>query len=460
LRRARQLFVGVIVLLTVLVATSCSASLGGSFEYALPVNPAELSEPELGRVLDLAQEAGVDTVAAGASWWYISPEPSPETYQWEPLDLLVGEAQQRGLKVNLQVTGTPDWVHEDLEESDPDLRVWYPPRGYQQLEHFAGFVQALVERYRSQVERYEIWNEPNYDGFWRPSPDPAEYAALLRAAYMAVKEADPEATVVFGGLSRNDAGYLESYYEAAGEYPEAEENGYFFDVLNVHPYTYGQSPDWAREDAVVEGANGRLDESFAGVETMKAAMEEEGDPDKPIFLGEFGYSVADTWMGAVPDYRRAFYLKRAYAIARELPYVSGMSWYAYVPDGTTGEEWTILDADLEPTLTYRALKQATGAEDAGVEISLREPREPVSGSYVVKPELSGIDEAEASGWELYVDGTLVGSYDEVPLEWDTQQVEDGDHSLLLAMYTKDGSVWPSAPGALTVSNGSETREHP
>lgn len=447
-------------LLLAVVLLGCGSSgdrnTGSSFGYALPINPYELTEPELQEALDLAQNAGANTISTGVAWWYVAPERSPESYEWAPLDLLVEEARRRGLRLNLQVTGTPDWVHPDLEKTEPDRdrRIWYPPQNDQEIAHFADFMRTLVGRYGSQIDGYEVWNEPNLDEFWSPAPDPAGYAALLRSAYLSIKETDPEATVIFGGLSRNDAGFLNRYYEAAKGYSEAEERGYFFDVLGVHPYTDGQSPDWSEGVAVTETANGPLDRSFGGIKAMKSAMERNGDQNKSIFVGEFGYSTIDTWMEAVPDYRRAFYLKRAYTVAHELPYVTGMSWYAYLPGSSVEEEWTIVDPDFEPSLTYRALKQATGAESVEAAVKLPEPQGALSGTYVLAPEITDADEADASGWELFVDGDLAGSHDEAPFEWDTRQVEDGAHTLIVAMYTKDGSVWPSDPVALEVRNES------
>ena len=456
---AARLMLSMLGLLLVVASSGCGGTTvqtaDGPFGYAVPINPYEFNEQELQRALDLAQEAGVNTISTGVAWWYVAPERSPESYRWEPLDLLVEETGRRDLRLYFQVSGTPDWVHPDLEESVPDgdRRVWYPPQGDQELEYFSDFMRNLVGRYGSRVDGYEVWNEPNSGEFWSPAPDPKGYAALLRSAYVSAKEADPEATVVFGGLSRNDSGFLNQYYEAVKKYPEAEESGYFFDVLDVHPYTDSQSPDWAQDGALVEAANGPLDQSFGGIKTMKLAMEQNGDSAKPIFIGEFGYSTVDTWMDAVPDYRRALYLKRSYDIARGLPYVLGMSWYSYIPGSSVGEEWTILDEDLNPSMTYRALRQTTGADGSKAEVTLTEPQEPVSGAYPVEPNLVGTDEASASGWELFVDGNLIGTYREVPFEWDTRQVEDGEHLVLLAMYTEDGSVWSSGPVTLEVRNG-------
>ena len=58
---------------------------------------------------------------------------------------------------------------------------------------------------------------------------PAQYAALLAAADVAIKAADPAATVVLGGLTGNDATYLAQLYAAgvAGS----------FDAVGVHTDT-------------------------------------------------------------------------------------------------------------------------------------------------------------------------------------------------------------------------------
>lgn len=79
------------------------------------------------------------------------------------------------------------------------------------------------------VHTYEFLNEPN-NGLYSA----ADYAAILRAVYPAVKQVDPKATVLFGGLgvggglgSGYDASaYLRDVYAAGG--------GGFFDAANFH----------------------------------------------------------------------------------------------------------------------------------------------------------------------------------------------------------------------------------
>lgn len=433
----------------------------GAFGYGLPINAYEMEDAELERALDLAEEAGVTSISTGAVWWHIAPEPSPDTYNWEGLDRLVAETRRRGLRLNVQITGTPDWVHPWLIEQVPDpvRRRWYPPRGPEALRHFRSFVRTLVERYGTQIDRYEIWNEPNLKHYWEPRPAPGEYAALLHAAYTTIKEVEPEATVVSGGLARNHTGFLEGYYEVARGYPEAAENDYFFDVLGLHPYTRGpdgtaHSPDWSGISRVIQTPFGPLDFSFGGIAEMKRVMEENGDRDKPVFIGEFGYSTVDIpsfGLKGIPDSKRALYLKRAYALARDLPYVEEMVWYAYLPTADNAG-WSIVGPELNPSLTFRALRQTTGA-GSEARVGVRVPREPVSGVAPIEVEVTG--GGDVTTYELYVDGFLAETAGETPLDWDARGAAPGEHELLVAAYAEDGSVWTSDPLTVTIANTAE-----
>ena len=49
------------------------------------------------------------------------------------------------------------------------------------------FVRTLVGRYKNVIHYWEVWNEPDNAMFWKPAPDPAAYAIILKTAYRAVK---------------------------------------------------------------------------------------------------------------------------------------------------------------------------------------------------------------------------------------------------------------------------------
>lgn len=469
---------GLVAILMVVAAKPAESAPGPSgalpnnndsgFEYALPVNAGQLDDVELDRTLDKAKAAGVNTIYSGAVWWYLNDGQPPRSYNWSSTDRLIAGAEKRGMKVNLVLSGTPDWVHPNLKSTVPNFfdRIWYPPRGGAQLTHWKNFVTDVVSRYQGRVARYEMWNEPNIREFWKPEPNPKEYASFLRTSYLSAKRAYPQARVAFGGISRNDVGYLNAYYSAAKRYPKASSNRYFFDLMNVHPYSsmgsFPQeplSPDRNTASAVHQGAYGMVDQNFLGLKKIKSAMSNQGDTAKNIFIGEYGFPTSDTsWMKGVPGYRRALYLKRAYTQARSLPYIEGMNWYYYRPSSNDGPEWSIVDADLNETMTFRALKQETGTEPRGARVTLDAPGSScsISGIYKVSPTVDGFD--GPTNWELYVDGVVQRIYSQAPTEWDTRNVSDGEHTLMLATYPQQGyhagSVWPSNVVSVKVNNSS------
>ena len=88
----------------------------------------------------------------------------------------------------------------------------------------------LAGALRGTGTSYEIWNEPDWPTFWQGAPQPADYAAVLKAAYTALKGADPEAKVISGGLVGNDFDFL----DAASTDHGAKGS---FDAVGVHTDT-------------------------------------------------------------------------------------------------------------------------------------------------------------------------------------------------------------------------------
>jgi hypothetical protein len=55
-------------------------------------------------------------------------------------------------------------------------------------------------------------------------------------------------------------------------------------------------------------------------------------------------------------------LRHAYNLAAAQRYVTGMSWYGFVPNTATGPEWTIVDRNLNPSRTFKALRKVPSRE--------------------------------------------------------------------------------------------------
>jgi hypothetical protein len=324
----------------------------------LPINPGQLDDPRLARALDLARHAGVRQIQAPATWWWLTRSGG---YDWSDLDRLLAATEARGMEVVLQVSGTPDWVHPHLRSSvgEATERIWYPPvRSAMALHQWSSFIRDLASRYRGRIAHYEIWNEPNSPEFWKPEPRIEEFADLMRTAYYAIRATDPGAKVVLGGLSANAVGYLNAYYDTldARMPAEARAQGYFFDVLGVHPYSGARSPRVRSRSHTHTDRWGPVDRNFIGFRRLKRIVDTRDSRAKGVYIGEYGFSTKNTWMPAVSDRLRARYLRHAYNLAAAEKYVSGLAWYGFVPNSATPPEWSIVDARLNPSRTFKALR--------------------------------------------------------------------------------------------------------
>jgi len=111
------------------------------------------------------------------------------------------------------------------------------------MDAYRRFVSALVERYdgdgvddmpglKYPIKHWEACNEPSLQtGFWISFEGSSEdYLEVLKATYEAVKEADPEAKVLQGGMAAGQQmDTLFSFWE-----PILEKGSQYFDIANIH----------------------------------------------------------------------------------------------------------------------------------------------------------------------------------------------------------------------------------
>jgi hypothetical protein len=179
-------------------------------------------------------------------------------------DHLVNQAAASGIKVVALAMSTPCWASSApaslLASCGPQAskaQAW-PPR---RPGDYGSFVAFLAARYGSKLAAIEVWNEPdqaNEDYFAGPSK-PQRYAALLRAAYPAIKRADPQMTVLGGSLVGSNGVFLRALYKAGIK-------GYY-DGLSVHFYNL----------------------VLASLRYLHEVQLANGD-SRPLWLNEFGWS--------------------------------------------------------------------------------------------------------------------------------------------------------------------------
>jgi hypothetical protein len=294
------------------------------------------SRPILGVNFISSAEAPADEqqynngLATGATWnrwpiyWY-NVELSPDIFDWSNQDAAVMGDIEHDLHTNAILLGTPSFyttaTTKTIDPLRPNRRGTYKIRApeaatpvglYESIftdntdipgagkqinpsNRWANFVHRAVDRYKpggtlarangwaadQGVTHWEMWNEPDLPWFWDSSLE--DYARLLKVGYIAAKQADPGATILFGGLANNfeRLDYYEDVLRIFDTDPLAKTNNYFHDVLATHSYYYA----W---------------QSWFHVYNAGQTMKTFG-LDKPIWLNETGVPAWNDYPGPIWD---------------------------------------------------------------------------------------------------------------------------------------------------------------
>ncbi len=298
-----------------------AAALAGA-PTASAVEPGIAVGPRFDSPINVDEVAAVD--AAGASWvrlfvnWNVLEAPADGAHDMHAIAALerrVAAHAAAGTKVLVVVTMAPKWANGS---DDPSV----PPRD---PRHYAEFVAFLAGELDGRVAAWELWNEPNdgpEPGFWAGPADPGGYAALLKAAYPAIKQADPDAAVITGGLVANDFEFVEGLLAHGAR--DA------FDAVAVHTDTACLT---SPPDEVYREPDGRIGRySFTGYREIHALT------GKPVWMTEMGWSStgatcarggrAGTKPGGVPEPQQAANLAAAYACLQSDPFVAVALWFS------------------------------------------------------------------------------------------------------------------------------------
>jgi hypothetical protein len=257
-----------------------------------------------------------------------------------------------GTKIDVDVEGTPAWA----AGGSGDLRSAPAVVG-----DYAAFVNYLVNAFHGRVTAWEIWNEEDSPTWWGGTP--AQYVTLLKAAYAAVKSADPRATVIVGGLTGNDGAYLSQLYAAGARG--------FFDAVGVHTDTGCNitSPTVFEYNRGTHIVNQYF---FLGFISIHAVMVNAGDGAKPVYMTELGWSSTTTecttgaWAGkklaGVTQQTQATYLQQAYhCLAQpQYSYVKAAMWFELFNGDSSPaplDNFGLLNHDYSPKPAFTAFQQ-------------------------------------------------------------------------------------------------------
>jgi hypothetical protein len=266
-----------LVAIVAFALASCSvacATAAASAAASVPLGGVNISGPGPGgdvgsseAEIATARELHAKVVRIELAWSELEPAQAGQIdpHALASLDRFMSDAAANGLGVIMVVDRTPCWASSApagvLRKCTPGrsspANAW-PPRD---PARYASFVAYLARRYGAGLAAIEIWNEPDQaNQLYFAGPQKAErYARILRAAYPAIKLANPHVTVLGGSIVGPNGAFLRELY--------ADGIKGYYDGLAVHFYTL----------------------TLASLRATHEVQVANGDPT-PLWLDEFGWS--------------------------------------------------------------------------------------------------------------------------------------------------------------------------
>ena len=407
----------------VLALGAQTAHAAKGMEIAIQDDPVFLSRAYYDRDLALQQahDMGATRLRVNMIWANVvnAPDdpnrPSPVVYNWRPYDDLIDAAARHGIRVQLTLTGSaPAWATFNRKSGV------YGPKA----ASYGEFARAAALHFKKRVDRYSIWNEPNYVSWMAPfDKAPALYRELYQAGYKQIKRADKKALVLMGetspyairkraiapleflrdvtcasngkqGSGDGGSGALDPGVDpnaptnaraaaakskppklTAGPCKPLKADGYAH-----HPYDYRHKPDYAYKgnDNATLGSLDRLTGTLQSLAKIRALTTTKGTKPLPVYLTEYGYFQSGKY--ALGEGVRSAYLKKAFTIAQRDRSVVQMLQFSLItpPANFPGGyfDLSLVRQDGSATPGYNALRGwASAAAGRG---RVKPPQGPIS----------------------------------------------------------------------------------
>jgi len=310
--------------------------------------------------------AGASVIHTTANWAQIAPKrparPSngnDRAYRLADLDELVANASTVGMRVMINISGTPKWANGGKTANHMPKR----------LADLTTFSRMLADRYDGRhgfgnVRLWSVWNEPNLELFLTPQfsavktvnavktvkgkrvkfkkttftiVGPANYAKLYRAAYAGIKAGNSVAQVAIGETSNLGRDHPiavrgQSQSVSPGTFARlvAQQKGLKFTAWATHPYTTFPSANPLQK---VRYPNVTLSQ----LPTFEANLRKLFHRRVPVWITEYGHQTKPENSRGITYASQAAFARQALSVARADRNVQMFVWFTF--RDSTGNAW-------------------------------------------------------------------------------------------------------------------------
>jgi hypothetical protein len=186
-----------------------------------------------------AAESRVGWERVTFDWGLMEPGPSTGVLNTGLEQEWFTDARSSGREIVGLLINTPVWATEGRPDIGVPAGLYLSPSDPGNV--WARFVREVVGIYGQRgVNHWIIWDNPNipsavYGHGWEGSIQ--DYYQLVKVAYIAAKEANPNAQIHLAGYSQTyDAQWLQKLMDVIVNDPTAPDNNFYFDSATLHLY--------------------------------------------------------------------------------------------------------------------------------------------------------------------------------------------------------------------------------
>ncbi len=204
-------------------------------------------------------------------------------FDFSGIDRLYDALLARGIKPFIELGFTPGV----MKTSELTIFYWKGNTSHPQpgpwMELIEAFARHLIERYGIEQVRqwpFEVWNEPNLDGFWEKA-DQSAYFALYANTARTLKKVDAGLRV--GGPSTAGAAWVPELLAYA------KANGVPVDFVTTHTYgvTEGYLDEFGKSDRILATDPNSI---IGDVRRNRQEIEASAFPGIPLYITEWSTS--------------------------------------------------------------------------------------------------------------------------------------------------------------------------
>jgi hypothetical protein len=331
--------------------------------------------------LQRASTDGASIIHTTATWAALAPtrpadasDGDDPAYKLNDLDELVQRSSSFGMRVMINITGTPKWANGNKKANVMPKKV----------ADLTTFARMLATRYnglhaKGYVGLWSVWNEPNLQQFLTPQyvgkkiVSVSNYAKLYKAAYAGIKAGNKTAQVAIGETSaqgRDKPSSGSSQTVSPGMFAKllSKQKGIRFDAWAHHPYP---TAPFAKPTEKVRYPNVTL----STMPKFEKDLHTWFKRTVPIWITEYGHETKPGEPHGVTMATQAAYAKQALAIARKDPNVQMFIWFTF--RDSTGNPWQ--SGLLQPSGSAKPSYSAFGSvarQTDGLQLNVRAGRAP------------------------------------------------------------------------------------